>query len=76
MCCNRCLAADNVVLQALGKSVPFEIAVGVNGRVWVNTGSVDHTILVSNCIINSEHMTPSQVRLMVQELLERTKSWQ
>ncbi|KAJ2064509.1 exosome non-catalytic core subunit rrp40 [Coemansia sp. S146] len=59
------------VLAALGNGVPFEVAVGVNGRVWVNAESVATTILVANAIRNSEYLDAKQCRQMVKELLEK-----
>ncbi|KAJ2000245.1 exosome non-catalytic core subunit rrp40 [Coemansia thaxteri] len=59
------------VLAALGKGLPFEVAVGVNGRVWVNAGTVQSTILVANAIRNSEYLDAKQCRQMVKELLEK-----
>ena len=64
----RLLAADCSVLQALGKHVGFEIVVGMNGHVWVNSSSVKHIILVANAITNSEFLTPEQVQTTVKEL--------
>jgi len=55
----------------LGKSMAFEIAVGVNGMAWVNSAHPEHTIIVCNAIKNSEVMTPDQTRVMVQALLKR-----
>ncbi|KAL6057006.1 Ribosomal RNA-processing protein 40 [Balamuthia mandrillaris] len=69
------LASNNVVLQSLGKVLPFEIAVGQNGRVWVHSNCSEHTTLVSNAILNSEHLrTANQVRHMVDEMLKRMVS--
>ncbi|KAL5227573.1 hypothetical protein ABZP36_015838 [Zizania latifolia] len=45
------------VLQALGKKLSFEIAVGLNGRVWVNAPSPSNVIVVSNAIIKSESLS-------------------
>jgi exosome complex RNA-binding protein Rrp4 len=53
--------------------VPFEVAIGSNGRVWVNSTSALHTVLVSNAIINSEHLAPSAVQAMVDALLAAVK---
>lgn len=61
------------VLAALGKTLSYEIAVGINGRVWVNSTNVTTTILVSNAILNSEFLTSDQAEFMVQKLLERLK---
>jgi exosome complex component RRP40 len=62
------LADDCVVLKQLGKVVPFEIAVGMNGRVWVNAANSKHIILITNAILNSEHLQPKQIQAMIAKL--------
>jgi len=62
------LRDDSVVLSSLGSIVPFEIAVGLNGRVWVHSASRKHTVIISNAIINSENMTDDQTRMMTNKL--------
>ncbi|KAI4328503.1 hypothetical protein L6164_020854 [Bauhinia variegata] len=59
------------VLDALGKKLSFEIAVGLNGRVWVNAASPSTTIIVANAIMNSESLSGVQQRLMVEKLLQK-----
>ncbi|KAM9946248.1 hypothetical protein ACTFIZ_010314 [Dictyostelium cf. discoideum] len=46
---------------SLGKHIPYEIAVGVNGRVWINSGSNHNTIVVSNTIYNSQYIQDDQI---------------
>lgn len=65
------LKPHNVVLNTLGTLVPFEVAVGVNGVLWVHSGSMETTVLVCNAVKNSEVMTDAQVRGMVKELIKR-----
>lgn len=57
------------VLQCLGKYIPFELAIGVNGKVWLNSGSPVHTVLISNAILNSEHMSDRLIEKMVAKLV-------
>ncbi|KAM0938118.1 putative exosome complex RNA-binding protein 1/RRP40/RRP4 [Dioscorea sansibarensis] len=59
------------VLEALGKKMSFETAIGLNGRVWVNAPSPSTIILVSNAIINSEFLSGAQQRIMVEKLMQR-----
>ncbi|CAN4099315.1 unnamed protein product [Withania somnifera] len=59
------------VLEGLGKKLAFEIAVGLNGRVWVNAEHNSSIILVANAMMNSESLTPMQQKIMVERLLER-----
>jgi len=65
--------SDNFLLACLGKVYSFEIAVGMNGRVWVNTKSITHTIQISNAIQTSEGMDRQQIKSMVDMLKARNK---
>ncbi|KAE8681310.1 PNAS-3 related isoform 2 [Hibiscus syriacus] len=58
------------VLEALGKKLSFEIAVGLNGRVWVNAASPDTIVVVANAIMNSESLSTAQQIIMVEHLLK------
>jgi exosome complex component RRP40 len=61
------------ILEALGKKLAFEIAVGLNGRVWVNAESPSTVILVTNAIMNSESLSGVQQKIMVDKLLKRVE---
>ena len=39
-----------VVLEEVGEKVKFEVAVGRNGRVWVDSGSVKATLLIGRLL--------------------------
>lgn len=59
------------VLKALDSAgLAFEIAVGLNGRVWVKGESVRTTILVANAVQNAEFLSPVQQRAMVRQLMK------
>ncbi|GMJ13477.1 hypothetical protein like AT4G32175 [Hibiscus trionum] len=58
------------VLEALGKKLSFEIAVGLNGRVWVNAASPDTIVVAANAIMNSESLSTAQQIIMVEHLLK------
>lgn len=62
---------DCPVLRCLGELIPYEVAVGLNGRVWIKAQNASNTILVSNAIANSEWLNPEQVHAMVVALFER-----
>ena len=57
------------MLNELGQSIPYEIAIGVNGGVWVHSNSMECTVVICNAIRNSEVMTDEQVRGMVRAML-------
>jgi len=63
-----CLAEDVQILNQIASYKAYEIAVGINGRIWVNAASPVDTILISNAILNSEHMTKSQMQSMVAKM--------
>jgi exosome complex component RRP40 len=48
--------------------IPYEIAVGMNGRVWINAASKKHTVLICNAILNSEFLKKNQTQSMVDKL--------
>lgn len=42
-----------ILLDAIGEKIRFEVAVGRNGRVWVDSGSVRETIGIGQCLVNA-----------------------
>ncbi|XP_074279196.1 uncharacterized protein LOC141604657 [Silene latifolia] len=59
------------LLEGLGKKLSFEIAVGLNGRVWVNAESPAKVILVCNAIMKSGSSSPGEQKVYVEKLLDR-----
>lgn len=57
------------ILMALGKHFSFEIAVGVNGRFFVQTSSPLQTITLGNAIIISEKMNAAEINELVKDLI-------
>ena len=39
-----------VVLEELAEKIAFEIAVGKNGKIWINSGSVKETLIVGRAL--------------------------
>lgn len=72
----QCLAADSIVLNEIGKYLPFEIAVGLNGRIWVKSTSVLNTTVISNAIINSEFLSAEKIVSMVKKLITKAQKEQ
>ncbi|KAL4654957.1 hypothetical protein ACB092_01G417200 [Castanea dentata] len=61
------------VLDALGKKLSFETAVGLNGRVWVNASSPSTVIVAANAIMNLESLSGVQQRIIVEKLIQNLK---
>ncbi|XP_076936360.1 uncharacterized protein LOC143603461 [Bidens hawaiensis] len=58
------------VLEGLGKKLSFEIAVGINGRFWVNASQASTVILVGNAIQKSESLSLVQQKIYLEKLLK------
>jgi len=58
------------VLKLLGKHFPFEITVGMNGRVWINSKGIIDMIAIANAIVSSEFMEDEQISFMIKQLVE------
>jgi len=59
-----------LVLKLLGKHFPFEIVVGLNGRVWIHSKGIIDMIAIANAIVSSEFMEAEQISFMIKQLIE------
>lgn len=62
------------VLEALGAALQFEVAVGANGRVWVQAPKTVDAIVVCNVLKSSEKLNESQTRTLVSRMVAETAS--
>ena len=46
----RLLDPEHFLLPLIGAQIPLEVAVGMNGRVWINSSEAKHIIAVARCI--------------------------
>ncbi|KAK3820228.1 MAG: hypothetical protein J3Q66DRAFT_281683 [Benniella sp.] len=60
-----------LILRLLGQQVAYETAIGMNGRVWINSPSPKYTIMICNAIKNSEFLSESDCNLMVNNMVDR-----
>lgn len=68
------LLPQNAVLDALDTAgMTFEIVIGVNGVVWVNSPEPLISIMIVNAIKNSEVMVEELVRGMVKAMVKNVK---
>jgi len=66
----KLLSPDCPLLKALGKAVPFEVAVGMNGRIWLRGRTAKDTISLANAISAAEFMTNDECTRMVAKLAD------
>ena len=64
------LEKDNFVLKRLGRELSFEVAAGMNGRVWIKGQDVKDTVFVANMIEQSEKMGMEQLDKLVETILK------
>ena len=64
----KLLSPEFNLLKKLGEFAPFEIAVGVNGRVWLRARSVKETMLLVQAVNSAEYMTNEEIALMCDKL--------
>ena len=57
----RLLDVENPLLRTLGKKFPFEIVLGMNGRVWLNTKTVDDTFTLVTALYAADHQSDSDI---------------
>jgi len=67
--CRSLLRDEEGVLHEMGVHVGFQCAVGMNGRVWVDAGDINKTILVARAIREAEGLTAENTRKLVRELM-------
>ena len=66
----KLLSPECVLLPSLGAQIPFEVAVGMNGRVWLRGRSVKETISLANAIECAEYMNNDEIKAMVGKLAD------
>ena len=65
------LRPDALVLSLLGQRLAFEVAIGMNGCVWLRAASPLEMIILRNAIVNAEAMDDASVTALVAVLLQR-----
>lgn len=68
--CQKLLSQEGIdILQNLGNSIKFEIIIGYNGKIWLNSGNQMHTIIIANTLLKAESLSNEDYR----NLIERVK---
>ncbi|XP_046681131.1 exosome complex component RRP40 [Homalodisca vitripennis] len=67
----KILHPDCPLLNYLGKEVSYEIAIGMNGKVWVNTKNVKSTIAVASAILAAEYYPHDEILQNTNDVLNK-----
>eukprot|EP01095_Lingulamoeba_sp_RSL-Kostka_P008330 TRINITY_DN2758_c0_g1_i1.p1 TRINITY_DN2758_c0_g1~~TRINITY_DN2758_c0_g1_i1.p1 ORF type:complete len:243 (-),score=64.99 TRINITY_DN2758_c0_g1_i1:99-827(-) len=68
------LANNNQILQIIGSKIPYEIAIGLNGKIWLNSNSYKNTNLIINILLNSEGLDSDELQELVDSAFKFTTS--
>ncbi|CAL1586828.1 unnamed protein product [Knipowitschia caucasica] len=61
---HRLLAPSSDLMSDLSALYPSEMVVGMNGRVWVKSSSLQQTLIICNLLQNCEHLSPEQRKVL------------
>eukprot|EP00794_Sanderia_malayensis_P008250 gene8250-9132_t len=71
----KLLRSDYLVLHLLGKHFPFEVTVGLNGRVWIKSNGILNTVAIANAITKSEYASDEQIKKIVNEVMKELQGF-
>lgn len=63
----RLKKSNSKLLYHLGQFVPYEIVIGANGKIWINSPSVRTTIAVGNAILKAEHLKEEDIPCLISD---------
>lgn len=70
----RLQAQDSPILSKLGSEIPFESAVGANGRIWIKSGSIRSNVLLCILIGKADEMCLEKWETYVSSVITQFKS--
>jgi exosome complex component RRP40 len=66
------LQSQHPLLTHLSKLFPFELAIGINGRIWINSETPDKIILIANVLQTADGGLPaSKIPSMIKALKQK-----
>ena len=71
----RLLSGSSEFLRTLSQHIPpFEITIGMNGRIWVKAATCKQTIFLVDAIKQYSQITEKEVAKFIDNLLKSNKS--
>lgn len=59
--------SSSKLLYHLGQHVPYEIIIGANGKIWINSASINTTIALGSAILKAEHLKEENIPQLIKE---------
>ncbi|XP_008553055.1 exosome complex component RRP40 [Microplitis demolitor] len=66
----KILSPTNPFFEAFAKEQPYELAVGMNGRIWIKARSVKETIALANAILAAEYTSNDQIKKLCDSIAQ------
>ncbi|CAK1551330.1 unnamed protein product [Leptosia nina] len=60
----KILSPSCPLLDSLKNEWPFELAAGMNGRIWIKANTLRETIAVGNAILGAEYLSDDEIKTM------------
>ncbi|KTW30368.1 hypothetical protein T552_00841 [Pneumocystis carinii B80] len=73
--CRKILEKDHPFLSTLGASIPFEIAIGSNGRIWIRSESLGITITLAQAFKKYEYLSDNEIMKVCEETIREAHKW-
>ncbi|QSL64561.1 hypothetical protein MERGE_001862 [Pneumocystis wakefieldiae] len=73
--CRKMLEKDHPFLSTLGASIPFEIAIGSNGRVWIHSENLGITITLAQAFKKCEYLSDNEMIKVCKETIKEAHKW-
>ncbi|RDD40230.1 Exosome complex component RRP40 [Trichoplax sp. H2] len=70
----RRLTMGKSVIQLLGEKISFEVAIGMNGRIWLDSPSTILTINIVNFIRSCQYLTGEQIEKNLKKFIKNLPS--
>jgi len=58
-------------MKNLGRGISFEVAVGMNGRIWIKAKTLKQTMTVAKVISLAEHMDNEEINKLCKKSLDK-----
>eukprot|EP00842_Homolaphlyctis_polyrhiza_P006243 jgi/Hompol1/661/HPOL_004256-RA len=71
--CRSLMTKNNPLFAGIGSALPFETAIGMNGRVWINAQSSREIILLANLIRAADGAPPAKIPALAKAFLKQLK---
>ena len=72
--CGALLRPANACLAALGRRLAYEVAIGLNGRVWCRAATLGDAIVVANALENAAFLEDTAVAPMVGQVINAMRA--